>query len=317
MYVKFWGVRGSVATAIVHNEVRLKLQKALAYASPSDLLSQETVDEFIDSLPLSVKGTFGGNTTCIEIRNRHDDIYIIDGGTGLARFGHQLMNDEKVRKGITMRMFITHTHWDHIQGMMFFGPFFVPDSKVHFYSCFQDVKDRLRYQTPPTHFPITFEDLPIQKEFHYMPEGVEMGIDGITVNSKAVRHPGTSYSYKFTEKNKTFIFCSDAEFNLEVMQDIVPFIEYFKDADVLVFDTQYTFSESFQKIDWGHSSAQMATDIALKSNVKKLILFHHDPSYSDEKMDALTITALKYKELMAPGHFLEIETAYEGLELNI
>ena len=318
MFVKFWGVRGSVATAIVQHEVRRKLEKALAYASPADLLSPEKVEEFIDSLPLAIKGTFGGNTTCVEIRNSHNDIFIIDGGTGLARFGHQLMLEDRVKTGVTLRMFVTHTHWDHIQGMMFFGPFFIPESKVHFYSCFQDVKDRLRYQTPPTHFPITFEDLPIQKEFHYMPEGVEMEVDGLRVNSKAVRHPGTAYSYKFKDaEGKTFIFCSDAEFNLDVMQDIVPYIEYFKDADVLVFDTQYTFSESFQKIDWGHSSAQMATDIAIKSNVKKLILFHHDPSYNDEKMDAMTIQALKYKELMAPSHFLEIETAYEGLELNI
>jgi phosphoribosyl 1,2-cyclic phosphodiesterase len=318
MYVKFWGVRGSVATAIVQNEVRRKLEKAFAYAGPADLLSPEKVDEFIDSLPLSIKGTFGGNTTCVEIRNKNDDIFIIDGGTGLARFGQQLMLDEKIKKGTTLRMFVTHTHWDHIQGMMFFGPFFIPENNIHFYSCFQDIKDRLRYQTPPTHFPITFEDLPIQKEFHYMPEGVDMQVDGFTIGSKAVKHPGTAYSYKFTDENKkTFIFCSDAEFNLEVMQDIVPYIEYFKDADVLVFDTQYTFSESFQKIDWGHSSAQMATDIAIKSNVKKLILFHHDPSYNDEKMDSMTIQSLKYKELMAPSHFLEIETAYEGLELNI
>jgi len=318
MRVKFWGVRGSVPTAIHHNEVRAKLEKALAFAGPADLLSPEKMGDFIDTLPLSIRGTFGGNTTCLEIRNDEGDIYILDGGTGLARFGHRLMYDDKVKKGTTLRMFVTHTHWDHIQGMMFFGPFFIPENKVHFYSSFQDVKDRLMYQTPPTHFPITFEELPIQKEFHYMPEGVETEVDGLTVSSKAVKHPGTAYSYKFVDKNKkTFIFCSDAEFSLEVMHDIVPYIEFFKNADVLVFDTQYTFSESFQKIDWGHSSAQMATDIAIKSNVKKLVLFHHDPSYNDEQMDAMTLQALKYKELMAPSHFLEIETAYEGLELNI
>ncbi|MDH4200874.1 MAG: MBL fold metallo-hydrolase [Spirochaetia bacterium] len=215
-------------------------------------------------------------------------------------------------------MFFTHTHWDHIQGMMFFGPFFVPSNKVHIYSSFENIRERLQYQTPSTHFPIKFDDLDIQKEYHFLPEGVEMAIDGIIVTSKAVRHPGTTYSYKFTDKgHKTFIFCSDAEFNLEVMHDIVQYIEYFKDADVLVFDTQYTFEESLQRIDWGHSSAHIATDIAIKSNVKKLILFHHDPSYTDDKMDAMTLQALKYKELMAPLHPLEIETAYEGLELTI
>jgi phosphoribosyl 1,2-cyclic phosphodiesterase len=318
MRIKFWGVRGSIPTAINHKEVRAKLEKVLTYATPADLLSPEKVEEFIDSLPLSLKGTFGGNTTCVEVRNNNDDLFIIDAGTGLARFGHVLMHDEKMRNGGTLRLFLTHSHWDHIQGVMFFGPFFVPENKCHFYSSFPDIKDRLRYQTPPTHFPITFDDLPIQKEFHFIPEGVEMAIDGLVVSSKAVRHPGTTYSYKFAEKSgKSFIFCSDAEFSLEVMDDISSYIEYFKDADILVFDTQYTFQESLQKIDWGHSSASIATDIAIKSNVKKLILFHHDPSYDDDQMDAMALQALKYKELTAPNSLLEIETAYEGLELQI
>lgn len=319
MYVRFWGVRGSVPTAINHEEVKVKLEKALNYATPSDLLSPENVDEYINSLPLSVRGTFGGNTTCVELRTDKGDIFIIDGGTGLARFGHQLMNDENIRSGgAIFRLFLTHTHWDHIQGVMFFGPFFVPQNKVHFYSSFSDIKDRLRYQTPPTHFPITFEDLPVDKEFHFIPEGEQSTVNGIVISSKAVRHPGTAYSYKFTQKDgKSFVFCSDAEFSLEVMSDISSYIDFFKNADILVFDTQYTFVDSLQKIDWGHSSVQVATDIAIKSNVKKLILFHHDPSYSDDNMDAMTIQALKYREMMAPSHQLEIETAYEGLELTI
>jgi len=319
MQAKFWGVRGSIATAIEKDAVRRKLERALTAATPADIIDPQNIGSFIDSMPFSVKGTIGGNTTCVELRSSKNELIIIDGGTGLARLGQTLMTDAAFRNGTTIHMFLTHTHWDHIQGIMFFGPFFVPGNTVHFYSSVEDLHDRLRYQTPPTHFPITFDDLPVKKEFHYFEPGELFNLSNMTVTSKAIRHPGTAYSYKFIENatRKSFVFCSDAEFNLEVMDDIVQYIEYFRDSDILVFDTQYTFEESLQKIDWGHSSAAIATDIAIKSNVKKLLLFHHDPSYDDEKMDAVILQAMKYKEMVAPHNHLEIETAYEGLVLDL
>ncbi len=318
MHVKFWGVRGSHPAAIEHKSIQDKLKKALALASPVDILSPEKIDNFVETLPFSLKGTFGGNTTCVELRTPDDDLVIIDAGTGLAKMGQYLMKEDRYRSDPEMNLFFTHTHWDHIQGLMFFGPFFIPTNKATFISSFADIYERLQYQTPPTHFPITFDELPVQKVMRHLPEGDTIAVAGLQVTSKAVRHPGTTYSYRFTDRNgKIFIFCSDAEFSLEVMDDIVPYIEYFKNADVLVFDTQYTFEESLQKVDWGHSSAAIATDIAIKSNVKKLVLFHHDPSYDDEKMDELTMQAFKYKDFMAPDNPLEIIPAYEGLEIQL
>ena len=317
MLVRFWGVRGSVASAINSDAIKSKIVKILEYATPADIMTPENINSFVNSLPLSLKGTFGGNTTCVEIRSDNDAIFIIDGGTGLPRLGHQLMTVEQ-KKEMHINMFMTHSHWDHIQGIMFFGPFFNPVNTVNIYSSMENMHERLQYQTPFTHFPITFDDMGINKKFFYFPEQEEIKVDELYVSSKAVRHPGTAYSYKFrTEDNRSVIFCSDAEFGIDMIENIESYIEFFKNADILIFDTQYTFEESLQKIDWGHSSTSIATDIALKSGVKKLILFHHDPWYDDEKMDAVTIKALKYKELMAPGHLLEIETAYEGMILHL
>lgn len=318
MQVKFWGVRGSHPSAIQYQSIQEKLKKALSLAGPVDILSPEKIDNFIETLPFSLKGTFGGNTTCLELRSPDDDLFIIDCGTGITKMSQTLMKEERYRGDCEMHVFFTHTHWDHIQGLMFFGPFFMPTNKAYFYSSFADIHERLQYQTPPTHFPITFDELPVQKEIQHLPEGDLLEVGGLKITSKAVRHPGTTYSYRFIDRNgKIFIFCSDAEFSLDVMDDIVPYIEFFKNADVLVFDTQYTFEESLQKVDWGHSSAAIATDIAIKSNVKKLVLFHHDPSYDDERMDELTMQAFKYKDLIAPDYPLEIVPAYEGLEIEI
>ena len=318
MRVKFWGVRGSIGSAVIHEQVESKIRRVLSLASPADILSNETIDHFLGTLPFSLRGTYGGNTTCIELRSDNDDLIIIDAGTGLRRLGAELMMQERYRRGSEITMFFTHSHWDHIQGLMFFPPLLIPGNTIHFHSSVADLEDRLKYQQPKTHFPISFDEMASEKHFNFFKEGDWTEVHGIKVTSKSVRHPGGCFSYKFVSpQDKKFIFCSDAEFSLEIMDEIGPYIEYFQDADVLVFDTQYTFEESLQKIDWGHSSAAIATDIAIKSNVKKLILFHHDPSYDDDKMDAVTIQALKYKDMMAPNHPLTIQTAYEGLELEI
>lgn len=322
MQIRFWGVRGSTASPITHDAVEDKIRKILELATPADILTPETVENFIENLPFSLKGTYGGNTTSLEIRtgSENEHIILIDAGTGIRPLGNSLLAQGRMKGNDELSLLFTHSHWDHVQGLMFFVPIFIPGNTIHFYSSFSDMEKRLQYQQPSTHFPVPFDDsvMAATKKFQHFPEGEEIQLHDLTVSSKAVRHPGGCYAYKFLdEQGKTFIFSSDTEFNLDTMDDIEIYIEFYRDADVLVLDTQYTFEESLQKIDWGHSSAAIATDIAIKSNVKKLILFHHDPSYDDNKMDAVTLQALKYKDMMAPDHPLEIQTAYEGLEFEL
>ena len=318
MFVRFWGVRGSLATAITVRQVEEKIRKVLELATPTDILSKEAIENFLGNLPLSIRGTYGGNTTCIEIQTNENKTIVIDAGTGMRPLGNALMARGKMVGKDDMAVFFTHSHWDHIQGLMFFVPIFIPGNKINFYSCFPDIEARLRYQMITTHFPLTFDELNAERNFFHFPEGESVEVYGLKIEGKSVRHPGGCYSYKFKQPNgKTFIFCSDAEFNLETLEDIGPYIDYFFGADVLVFDTQYTFEESLQKIDWGHSSAAIATDIAIKSEVKKLVLYHHDPSYDDAKMDNVTLQAIKYKSMMAPNHPLQIVSAYEGLEIEL
>ena len=320
MLIRFWGVRGSLPSAITAEEVEKKIQKVLSLASPNDILTEESIANFISTLPFSLRGTYGGNTTCLEIRDQNNDIFTIDAGSGIRRLGNALMEEERMKGKADLNMFFTHSHWDHIQGLVFFVPFFVPGNKVTIHSSFEDIEERLRYQQKKTHFPITFDEFSANIRFNYFREGDPIKVKGLEVTTKSVRHPGGNYTFKFKEKinneEKTFIFCSDAEFNLETLENIVQYTDFFRDADVLVFDTQYTFEESLRKIDWGHSSASIAADIAIKSNVKVLVLFHHDPSHDDEKMDDVTLQAIKYKNLLAHNQNLEIKTAYEGLELH-
>lgn len=319
MIIRFWGVRGSIGSAITYFDVEEKIRQILKIASPADILTQQTVDNFISNLPFSLRGTYGGNTTCIEVGAGADDkdVIIIDAGTGLRPLGLDLFKRGRMKGKEKMTFLMTHSHWDHIQGLPFFPPIYVPSNSVKFVSSFDNMEERFRYQQKKTHFPVSFDEMPAEKSFDHFSEGEVYKESDLAITSKAVRHPGGCFSYRLQQGDRSFIFCSDAEFNLETMDGIEPYIKHFEYADVLVFDTQYTFEDSLQNIDWGHSSAAIATDIAIKSKVKHLILFHHDPSYDDNKMDAVTLQAIKYKDMVAPEYPLTITTAYEGLEISI
>ncbi|MDV6234996.1 MBL fold metallo-hydrolase [Leptospira ellisii] len=318
MRIKFWGVRGSISSSVRGESIRNKVQKILSLATPADIQSPEAIDTFLDSLSLSNWSTYGGNTTCIEIRDQKDNLVIVDGGTGLRELGNSILHEGFLEGKGKAKWIFTHTHWDHIQGIPFFVPLYSPGNAFEFISSVDNLEERLKYQHAFTHFPVPYDGFRSTKTFKFIPEGKAFPVtESISAISKSVRHPGGSFSYRFEENGKSLIFASDAEFNLDEMENIQDYLNYFRGADVLVFDTQYTFEESLQKIDWGHSSASMATDIALRANVKKLVMFHHDPSYDDEKLDAVYLRALKYKEMFDPDNQLEIIMAYEGLELEV
>lgn len=319
MKVKFWGVRGSIASPLRGEQVRAKIKKVLTYASPGDVLDDESIERFMNSLPFSVAHTYGSNTTCLEIRNKKDDLFIIDAGTGIRSLGYQLLKEGYEEGKGKATMLFTHTHWDHIQGLPFFVPFFIPGNEFEIHAVSDHIDERLAYQHSPKHFPVTFDGMLATKSFVQHNEEDRWDKHGLSISQKGMRHPGNSYSYRFEEDGKVLIFGSDAEFKLEDMDIIEKYIDYFQDADVLIFDTQYTFEEQLQRIDWGHSSASIATDIALKANVKKLVLFHHDPAYTDEKLDEVYLRSLRYREMMDPHNRsrLEIVVAYEGLEIEL
>jgi phosphoribosyl 1,2-cyclic phosphodiesterase len=320
MKIKLWGVRGSTPAPVKGYCIRDKIRKSLSYASPADVLDEESIDRFIKSLPFSLTHTYGGNTTCLELRNKKNELIIIDGGTGIRDLGNLMMAEGFGNGKGECSIVFTHTHWDHIQGLPTFVPMYIPGNKFHFHFAGTDIEDRIRYQHDTfMHFPMSLNDMASEKHFIEHDSEENWELYGIKIRQKLMRHPGGCYSYRFEEDGKIFIISTDAEFRLDDMENIEEYIEYFSNADVLVFDTQYTFEEQLQKIDWGHSSASIATDLALKAGVKKLILFHHDPSYDDEKLDEVFMRAIRYREMMDPHHEsdLEIMIGYEGLELYI
>ncbi|MBW7857184.1 MAG: MBL fold metallo-hydrolase [Leptonema sp. (in: Bacteria)] len=319
MKVKFWGVRGSIPSPLRGHTIRDKMKRILTLASPADILDEVSVERFIKSLPFSLTHTYGGNTTCLEIRSKNNDLIIIDAGTGLRELGNRLLVEDYGKGKGEAHILFTHSHWDHIQGLPFFVPAYIEGNTFHIHAISDNIDKRLIYQHNFDHFPVPFDGLKANKIFYQHQKDETWQLHGINISTHSMRHPGGSWSYRLEEDGKVLIFGSDAEFRAEEMENLDATLDYFRDADILIFDTQYTFEEQLQKIDWGHSSASIATDIAMKAGVKHLVLFHHDPSYSDEKLDEVYMRAIRYKEMMDVNDEsqLQIHIAYEGLEMVV
>ncbi len=298
MKIKLWGVRGSYPTPLKNEAIENKIYKALSLARPGDISSEEAVRKYIARLPYSTKHTYGGNTTCIEVRTSSGEIIIIDCGSGVAKLGRELMSEGFGQGKGTANIFITHTHWDHIHGLPFFPPIYVPGNNFNFYSPMPDLEDRLIYQHKNSHFPVPFEGMGATKRFFTVGVDEYFHINDVKIFSKLMPHPGGAYGIRIEDGNSVFVFSSDCEFSLNEMEKISSFDKLLRDADILVFDAQYTFDESvIDKFSWGHSSASIAIDIASSFNVKNLLLFHHDPEYDDDKLDSILYNANSYVQM--------------------
>ncbi|KKL08575.1 hypothetical protein LCGC14_2574480, partial [marine sediment metagenome] len=272
--------------------------------------------EIFNAVPIHLKSTYGGNTPCVLVKTAGHTI-ILDAGSGIRNLGIDLMQQEFGQgKGKAIFLF-SHTHWDHIQGLPFFTPLFIPGNQFEFYSCFPDLKERLKGQQDSRYFPIGMDYMQAEKQFFLLKSNESKDFGKFTIKTIKLDHPGSAYGYKIENDGKSFLYSSDLEFNEKNYDTMPEIIEFFKGADVLTFDSQYTLAESFTKIDWGHSSIQIGIDIANHSGIKKIVLFHYDPTYSDQKINEITEIGLSYKKAIYPGSDLEVIPSYEGLELEI
>ena len=166
----------------------------------------------------------------------------------------------------------------------------------------------------PTLFPVNFNDLPSTTRFNNITDTPHFEIGDMQISWLENDHPGRSFSYRIESGGKVVVLSTDAEYKDLRPERLEPVISFFKDADVLFFDAQYAFTESVElKRDWGHSSSFVGIDLALDANVKKLVLFHHEPNYGDFQLASNLRQARAYLKNLEPGSSLEIELAYEGM----
>ncbi|MDD5066050.1 MAG: MBL fold metallo-hydrolase [bacterium] len=316
MEIKFWGVRGSIPTPLNSQDIKLKIRKSLLLARDVDTSTEEKLDYFLNQLPFSVYGTFGGNTPCVSVQDDHDNIIILDMGSGARGLGYDLK--QRYPNGKALYIFLSHTHWDHIQGIPFFLPIYDKNFTLIFHSPKLDIEERLIAQQEEKFFPAQFHHTFSKKMIKHIKENDELEINkDLFISSYKLMHPGDSFAYKITSNNKSVIYATDAEFyqlNEEFMNKMH---QFWFNAEAIIFDAQYTMQEYISKINWGHSTNTMAVDIAVHCKIKKLILFHHEPIYTDEFIETTVRKSKEYLNILYPDYPLEILGAYEGLAINI
>ncbi len=268
MRLRFWGVRGSLPTP-----------------RPGQL-------------------GFGGNTACVEVRLPDDEVIVLDAGTGIRELGHRLLTESN---GTTtpIRIFLTHFHWDHIQGIPFFDPLYRPESRLSFYGPSDRLEEVLSGQMRRPYFPFGLRETPSVKEFLPVEKVMELG--DLIVRTFPLNHPQGATGYRFERASKVLVYATDLEHGDRKLDEVLR--EYSQDADILIYDAQYTPEEYTRHKGWGHSTWREATRLARECRVKRLLLFHHDPLHDDEAMSGIVGEARTY--------MAAVDAAREGLVIEL
>jgi phosphoribosyl 1,2-cyclic phosphodiesterase len=260
---------------------------------------------------------FGGNTSCVEVQTADGRSLIFDGGTGIRRLGRRLA---ATGQPVEARIFLTHLHWDHIQGLPFFEPLYHENSVVRLHGPPQEgrsLESLLSGQMTQPYFPVRIEQLACAVEFHDAHEGTWRE-NGLQVAAMRVCHPSTTFGYRVDHTGASLAYVPDNE--LTGTHYPVPagwydmLVAFLSGVDCLVHDAMFTADEHPRRLGWGHSTFEQAVRLAEDAGVPRLIFFHHSPDRTDNELTAI-LERIR-GELARRGSLLSVEMAAEGSELR-
>ncbi len=317
MRFRLWGTRGSIASPLRFEEIEAKIIKALSGASGVDLNDPMAVRAYVASLPPAIRGTAGGDTSCVEVHSA-GNVIILDCGTGMRRLGYELIKEEFGQGQGQAHIFISHTHWDHMLGWLYFLPAYRPGNKITFYGIHPDLKERFTYmQRAPDFHPVPLEYMAADIEFLQISEGETVELDGTQVRSIRLNHAGDSFGFRIEDEESALVYATDSEYKSLDIDKTHEYVDFFREADALIFDAMFTLPESYRKEDWGHSSALAGATLSARAGVRHLLLFHHDPSYTDEEIWDLRRQAEEYLESLPSRPNCQVIVAHDGLEMEL
>ncbi len=290
--VKLWGVRGSIPSPYDPQSLNQQFTNILESFSQS----KKSAADFLAGLHPTTLGGFGGNTTCIEVQSTKQNI-IIDGGSGIRRLGLSLLAGPCGKGQGEVHIYFTHFHWDHLIGLPFFIPVFIPGNKIHLYSVQDDLEKTMRLLFQKPYFPVPYERLGAQFIYHKLEPRSTSTVGDIKTTPYKLDHPDPCWGFKFECNGKTYSHCVDTEATRVTREDLGADLPLYQNVDLMVFDAQYTLAEIIDKTDWGHAAAPLGLEIAMREGIKKVIFMHHDPFASDEKIREAEAQTRKFYDL--------------------
>jgi phosphoribosyl 1,2-cyclic phosphodiesterase len=319
MRVIFWGTRGSLPTPLNVRAVRNKVVNALVKGAGKNLDTKEKALAFCErELAFAESGTYGGNSACVQVDTGGPDYLLCDLGSGAREFSLAALGAHGPGKPQTYHVLLSHVHWDHIMGFPFFVPCFIPGNVIRIYSCHPHFESAIRNQNHGPCFPVEFEQLAAKIEFVTLEEGKTYDIAGTRVTSVRQLHGNESFGYRIEKAGKAVVYTTDSEHKPEDKTATTDTVEFFRNADLVIFDAMYSLADSISvKEDWGHSSNVMGVELCHMAGAKKLCLFHHEPVYDDERIDGIFAETVRFEEITRSGAPLGVVTAYDGLVIEV
>ncbi|MFC1862806.1 MBL fold metallo-hydrolase [Thermodesulfobacteriota bacterium] len=320
MRVRFWGTRGSIPVAMDGRMVREKIKKAIMLANEKHFENWDQVDSFIDeSIEFPIRHSYGGDSACVQVEGGNEYM-ICDMGSGLRRFGQHIMKKIGTDKPGVYHFFMSHAHWEHIMGFPFFPPAYLPGNTIYIYGGHKTdvLEDAFRRQQSSPYFPVYWDELEAKVVFVQLKPDQWHNINGFRIKIMQQSHHGGSFGYRFEKDGKILIYSTDAEHKLQSETETETVVDFFRDADLVIFDAMYSLADMITiKEDWGHSSNIVGVDLCMRAKVKQYCMFHHEPAMSDETLYEILNETKRYEEIVRAGHSLKVSTAYDDLEIDL
>jgi phosphoribosyl 1,2-cyclic phosphodiesterase len=315
MLVRFWGTRGSIPVAMPATAMKKKLVAVLARAMGKSLQTVQQIETFVEE-ECATPYTFGGNSSCVQIDVGGPGYILCDMGSGARPFGNSMLARHGPGAGQTYHVLMSHMHWDHIMGFPFFMPCYIPGNTIRIYGCHPELEAAFRRQHGAPSFPVEFARLGAAIEFVTLEPDRTYEIAGLGVRAMRQHHGGDSYGYRLEHAGRVVVYSTDSEHKLEDHAATDAFVEFFREADLVIFDAMYSLADATSvKEDWGHSSNVVGVELCQRARAKHLCMFHHEPIFDDDQLLHVLAETRRFEEITREDHRVEISSAYDGMEI--
>jgi ribonuclease BN (tRNA processing enzyme) len=313
MKLKFWGVRGSIPAPLTQHEYQGKIREVVRRCVKAGVGDGREIDAFVAKLPFHLSHICGGNTACVSIE-QGETVVILDSGSGIKELGNYLRSHPAGE----YHLFLSHLHWDHVIGLPFFPPVYTPGRKLHIYSFQPGLRASIAGLFAAPSFPVDFKQVKKQIVFHEIDIIDSVTVGDLTMTFSAANHPNGCMNIRIAgSRGKSVVYATDSEYKQLDSASVQDKVDFFRGADLLIFDAMYAFTEAYSaKYEWGHSSAIVGIDLAAEAGVRQILLFHHDPFCQDAQMAEILKKSVRYRKIQEFGK-LKIGVAFEGQEIEI
>ena len=291
--IDFWGVRGSLPFAPSPTEIAAERRSYMLRFFKQGNTSIKDIDPYMNSVGVSSLGGFGTATTCVQVSSKLQTI-IIDAGTGIKLLGDQIISGPTGNGQEKINIFLTHFHWDHLIGLPAFKPAMVKGNQIHFYAVEPDLEYLIRNYLSHPWVKNDLNQWKAEVHFHVLEARQTLQIEDLTITPYKMDHPDPCWGYRISSGGKNYAHCADTEATRITQLSLGSDLPMYQNVDLMYFDAQYTLGELSDRINWGHSAAQIGLDLAFREKIKHVLFSHHDPISTASTINLLAQQTQEY-----------------------